>query len=102
MPQPTPVSALGSRRRTQAPCPGRLVAWFRCDCLAQAPDRAREVELARLRLRHHAVEISARRGSEMLGGFGRDDGDRDCCLFPAYGLASLAPKRFRDPELTAQ
>src|SRR5271165_2435669 len=53
MPQPTPVSAPGSRRWMQAPCPriesgagsaGRPV-WFRRDRLAQAPDRPRQVQL---------------------------------------------------------
>ena len=41
----------------QTPCPAGWLVWFRGGGVTQAPDRAREIELARLRLRHHAVEI---------------------------------------------
>ena len=61
-----------------------------------------EIELAGLRLRHHAVEIPARRRPEMLRRLGRDDRDRDRRLLAAHGQAGLAPERFRDAELAAQ
>jgi hypothetical protein len=68
----------------QTPCTAGWPVRFRGGGVTQAPDRAREIELARLRLRHHAVEIPARRRPEMLRRFRRDDRDRP--RLPNYPL----------------
>src|SRR5208283_5759836 len=90
--RPLPRFALGARR----------TAGFRGGGLPQAPNRPRQIELTGLRLRHHAVEIAARRRAEMLRRLGRDDGDRNRRLLAAHGLTCVAPEGFRDAELAAQ
>ena len=53
----SPASVPGTLRRTQTPCPAGRPVRFRGGRRPQAPDRAREIALADLRLCHHPVEI---------------------------------------------
>ena len=92
------------RHRVCAPHPCNTVrpVIFRLRGAPQSPYRAFEAQFAGLGFGHHAVEVAAGRGQEMLRLFGRDDRQRHRRQFAAHGQASVAPQRFRYPEIVPQ
>ena len=74
-----------------APSPPRSRVRVRLSRAPHRPDGSLEMKFAGFGLLHHAVEIPARRRSEVLGVLGRNNRQGDRGQIPAHRQAGIAP-----------